>query len=280
MLFAYSISALFLRLVPILVAFHRIAYIAETYSLIMAVCELDIEALCKWRCVSVLHATSNDLFLYFTDDVLVSTEDMAVVSDELRRRIQDKICAWAQTDTPSEQQEQMVSICFMYLFALPSPDTPSLTLLLQFVHLLFEEVDQDGSGAIDKGEFRQMLRELNLSYRCTILCVCLISTFLTLLLFSLTPTATVASSCCSARWTVSVGMAWWRRPTCRSSCSLRTRRAPAAKGAPTRSLWTWWTRPPVTGAPARTVGSTLTPKNPIIIFIITTTITPTLLLRP
>ena len=35
----------------------------------------------------------------------------------------------------------------------------------QFVHLLFEEVDQDGSGAIDKGEFRQMLRELNLSYR-------------------------------------------------------------------------------------------------------------------
>jgi len=29
----------------------------------------------------------------------------------------------------------------------------------------FEEVDQDGSGAIDKGEFRQMLRELNLSYR-------------------------------------------------------------------------------------------------------------------
>ena len=30
--------------------------------------------------------------------------------------------------------------------------------------MLFEEVDQDGSGAIDKGEFRVMLRRLNLSY--------------------------------------------------------------------------------------------------------------------
>ena len=28
-------------------SFHRVAYIAETYSLIMAICELDIEALCK-----------------------------------------------------------------------------------------------------------------------------------------------------------------------------------------------------------------------------------------
>lgn len=31
--------------------------------------------------------------------------------------------------------------------------------------LLFAEVDQDGSGAIDKGEFRMLLRSLNLSYR-------------------------------------------------------------------------------------------------------------------
>jgi Ca2+-binding EF-hand superfamily protein len=35
----------------------------------------------------------------------------------------------------------------------------------QFVHLLFEEVDQDGSGAIDKSEFRALLKKLNLSYR-------------------------------------------------------------------------------------------------------------------
>ena len=34
----------------------------------------------------------------------------------------------------------------------------------QFLRLLFEEIDQDGSGAIDKGEFRQLLRKLNLSY--------------------------------------------------------------------------------------------------------------------
>jgi Ca2+-binding EF-hand superfamily protein len=35
----------------------------------------------------------------------------------------------------------------------------------QFVHLLFIEIDQDGSGTIDKGEFRMMLRKLNLTYR-------------------------------------------------------------------------------------------------------------------
>ena len=34
----------------------------------------------------------------------------------------------------------------------------------QFMHQLFEEVDQDGSGSIDKGEFRMMLRKLNLTY--------------------------------------------------------------------------------------------------------------------
>ena len=93
---------------------------------------------------------------------------MAVVSDELRRRIQDKICAWCGTDTPSEQQERMVSgfegidvrMCTFFNVPLFSFIYPA-----QFVHLLFEEVDQDGSGAIDKGEFRQMLRELNLSYR-------------------------------------------------------------------------------------------------------------------
>ena len=39
-------------------------------------------------------------------------------------------------------------------------------LVPQFVQLLFEEVDQDGSGAIDKGEFRMLLRKLNLNYRC------------------------------------------------------------------------------------------------------------------
>lgn len=40
--------------------------------------------------------------------------------------------------------------------------------MTQFVHQLFMEVDQDGSGTIDKGEFRQMLRKLNLTYRCAL----------------------------------------------------------------------------------------------------------------
>jgi hypothetical protein len=35
------------RLIPIFIAFHRIAYIAETYSLILAISELNMEVLCK-----------------------------------------------------------------------------------------------------------------------------------------------------------------------------------------------------------------------------------------
>jgi hypothetical protein len=34
--------------IPIIVAFHRIAYIAETYSLILAISELNMEVLCKY----------------------------------------------------------------------------------------------------------------------------------------------------------------------------------------------------------------------------------------
>jgi hypothetical protein len=36
------------RVIPIIVAFHRIAYIAETYSLILAISELNMEVLCKF----------------------------------------------------------------------------------------------------------------------------------------------------------------------------------------------------------------------------------------
>ena len=39
---------------------------------------------------------------------------------------------------------------------------------MQFVGEIFDEVDADGSGNIDKMEFRDMLRALNLYYRCTL----------------------------------------------------------------------------------------------------------------
>jgi hypothetical protein len=41
--------------------------------------------------------------------VLVNTEDMAVVANELRGKIMEKIRAWAKTPTPSAQQERLVS---------------------------------------------------------------------------------------------------------------------------------------------------------------------------
>uniref|UniRef100_A0A7S3H5P2 EF-hand domain-containing protein n=1 Tax=Spumella elongata TaxID=89044 RepID=A0A7S3H5P2_9STRA len=109
----------FMMLIPILVAFHRIAYIAETYSLIMAISELNLEVIYE---------------------VLVNTEDMLRLAEELRVKIRSKIHKWAGTTQPTEEQER------------------------EFVHQLFIEVDQDGSGTIDKGEFRQMLRKLNLTY--------------------------------------------------------------------------------------------------------------------
>jgi hypothetical protein len=131
--------------------------------------------------------------------VLVNTEDMAVVARELRGKIMEKIRAWARTPTPSAQQERLVSMlirlppCHLVAFSCDQSSACAVPLRdplcamqvfsrcvgcsircannkfppssLQFVHLLFEEVDQDGSGAIDKGEFRVLLKKLNLSYR-------------------------------------------------------------------------------------------------------------------
>mmetsp|Transcript_2971 Transcript_2971/g.4586 ORF Transcript_2971/g.4586 Transcript_2971/m.4586 type:complete len:780 (+) Transcript_2971:187-2526(+) len=109
-----------LMIIPILVAFNRVAFIAETSSLILAISHIDIEV------------------MY---DVLVATEDMELLTNELRGKILDKIKSWAGgKEDPDEEQQKL------------------------FVHKLFIEVDQDGSGAIDKGEFRQMLRKLNLTY--------------------------------------------------------------------------------------------------------------------
>ena len=71
----------------------------------------------------------------------MNTEDMHRLAEELRAKIMSKIRSWSGVSEPSEEQER------------------------DFVHQLFIEVDQDGSGTIDKGEFRQMLRKLNLTYR-------------------------------------------------------------------------------------------------------------------
>jgi hypothetical protein len=119
--------------------------------------------------------------------VLVNTEDMHRLADELRAKINSKIRSWAGVAEPTEAQEREVSPSFLlhqhaycelchrlpwcalskqvlvaHMF--PSPMMLS-SFPTQFVHLLFIEIDQDGSGTIDKGEFRMMLRKLNLTYR-------------------------------------------------------------------------------------------------------------------
>lgn len=118
---------------PILFAYYRIAYIAETYALINAICELNIEVLCKYSyhsylilvcCFffsqSVLRHLYTDinfqhlmLNLCCADEVLVNTEDMKVLASELRAKINAKISAWAGVKEPSEEQERTVnSFCF------------------------------------------------------------------------------------------------------------------------------------------------------------------------
>ncbi|KAJ1411915.1 hypothetical protein B484DRAFT_482584 [Ochromonadaceae sp. CCMP2298] len=105
---------------PIFMAFNRVAYIAETCSLILAISHLNVEV------------------MY---DVLVNTADMQTLASELRMKIMSKIQVWGGDAEGSTLETQK-----------------------KFVHNLFVEVDQDRSGAIDKGEFRQMLRKLNLTY--------------------------------------------------------------------------------------------------------------------
>jgi hypothetical protein len=126
------------------------------------------------------------------DEVLVNTEDMHRLADELRAKINGKIRSWSGVADPTEEQEREVSVVIrcVRVFRTVCQEgsrgrpcceligettllcfvgaTDSLTVspvLAQFVHLLFHEIDQDGSGTIDKGEFRMMLRKLNLTYR-------------------------------------------------------------------------------------------------------------------
>ena len=171
----YSLNCHNCRLIPILVAFHRIAYIAETYSLILAISELNIEVICKPTAPARTRPglfPSSFPYLLLTvavaDDVLVNSEDMERMAEELRAKISAKIRSWSGVADPTDEQEREVSggllpaVCITVLYVL----TSILSSAVQFVHLLFIEVDQDGSGSIDKGEFRMMLRKLNLTYRC------------------------------------------------------------------------------------------------------------------
>ncbi len=48
--------------------------------------------------------------MHSADEVLVNTEDMAVVASELRAKIKAKISAWAGVSEPSEQQERKVPL--------------------------------------------------------------------------------------------------------------------------------------------------------------------------
>jgi hypothetical protein len=48
----------------------------------------------------------------YADEVLVNTEDMAAVADELRGKIHEKIQTWARTSEPSVEEQRMVSTMF------------------------------------------------------------------------------------------------------------------------------------------------------------------------
>ncbi|KAJ1416365.1 hypothetical protein B484DRAFT_155438 [Ochromonadaceae sp. CCMP2298] len=81
-----------------------------------------------------------ELNLEVLNEVLCDSDDMLVLSDMLRAKIMEKIVNWSGSENPGE------------------------SVAREFLHKLFIEVDQDGSGAIDKGEFRQMLRSMNLTF--------------------------------------------------------------------------------------------------------------------
>jgi len=70
------------------------------------------------------------------EEVLVETEYTTVLLEELRRKMLEPI-ALIETDQMDKTQ---------------------------ILHGLFREIDQDGSGTIDKIEFRVLLRALKLTY--------------------------------------------------------------------------------------------------------------------
>eukprot|EP01034_Spumella_vulgaris_P022807 gene22807-28972_t len=84
---------------------------------------------------SLLTAIS-ELNLEVVQEVLVETEDTNVLLDELRRKMLERIESITTVDMDK----------------------------MQIIHGLFAEIDQDGSGSIDKIEFRVLLRALKLTY--------------------------------------------------------------------------------------------------------------------
>jgi hypothetical protein len=112
--------------VPILVAFNRVAYIAETCSLILAISHLNIEVMCKSprkhthpHCSSYIrpdltyHQPPTPYPLpptpYPSDDVLVNTEDMENLASELRTKIMSKIKVWVGVEEPTLEMQKKVS---------------------------------------------------------------------------------------------------------------------------------------------------------------------------
>ena len=108
-----------IMLIPIIISFNRVAYIAETYSLITSISDLNISA------------------VY---DVLVLSEQIHKISDEVRNKFQDKIKIWSGSMYPDKFQQA------------------------EFMKALFLEIDLDGSGSVDRSEFRVLLKKLNLTF--------------------------------------------------------------------------------------------------------------------
>ena len=108
-----------IMLIPIIISFNRVAYIAETYSLITSISDLNISA------------------VY---DALILNEQIYKISDEVRKKFQDKIKIWSGSMHPDKYQQA------------------------EFMKVLFLEIDLDGSGSVDHSEFRVLLKKLNLTF--------------------------------------------------------------------------------------------------------------------
>lgn len=91
------------------------------------------------KTMSVIDAISN-LNLDVVYEVLKRSEDMQVLVQELRGKILARLVRFYAETHPDLHKKQL------------------------FIHEFFTEIDVDGSGTIDKMEFRLLLRKLNLKY--------------------------------------------------------------------------------------------------------------------
>lgn len=141
-----------LRLIPIVFNFICISNIASVCSMLKAVteCDSNMEVICKCYYFVFRMPWNKETMLV---EVISYMEDRELLINQLRSKIRAKIDGF---NVERHKVRETIPMCVIYR---------SRSICVQIIQQIFDEIDQDRSGFIDRIEFRTLLRRLDLTYR-------------------------------------------------------------------------------------------------------------------